>query len=89
MQEGKPRRGFISIAPRQPQAHVGFIMSLAHLYLAEVAQISDKYLREMEHLRRSNTFHTPQPHMRRRRTWGYRGATSATWQTPLGFVIKN
>src|SRR5574344_2158653 len=30
-----------------------------------------------------NTFHTPQPHVRRRRTWGYRGATSPTWQTPL------
>src|SRR5574344_2047366 len=29
-----------------------------------------------------NTF-TPQPHVRRRRTWGYRSATSATLQTPL------
>jgi hypothetical protein len=33
----------------------------------------------MEHLRRSNTFHTSQPHVRRGRTWGYRGATSPTW----------
>ena len=32
-----------------------------------------------------NTFHTPQPHVRRGRTWGYRGATSATWQTTRRF----
>ena len=54
-----------------------------HFYLEEVAQISGKYLREMEHLRRSNTFQRQQPHVRRRRTWGYRGATSSTWQTTL------
>jgi hypothetical protein len=40
-------------------------------------------LKFMEHLRRSNTFRTPPPHVRRGRTWGYRGATSATWQTTL------
>src|SRR5574344_3143903 len=30
-----------------------------------------------------NTFQRQQPHVRHRRTWGYRGATSPTWQTLL------
>ena len=84
MQEGKPRRGFISIAPRQPQAHVGWSSSLS-TFLPRRGCINLRQISQGDGT--STTFkyipHTPPPHVRRGRTWGYRGATSATWQTTL------
>ena len=85
-EDKKPWRGFISIAPCQPQAHVGFIMFSPHISTSKrlhksPANISGRWnIYDVQ-----NTSTTQQPHVRLLRTWGYRGATSATWQTMRRF----